>query len=132
MGSNYLEKAKKIFEKDIYATQTTKIEIIDVDENYAKCKFDVGDIHKNANNVVMGGAIFTLADFTFAVAANASGNTTVSFSAQITYLSPANNKELIAEAICIKNGKTTCYYEVLVKDETEKQVAKVVVNGFKV
>ena len=82
---------------------------------------------------VMGGAIFTLADFAFAVAANCGGGAiTVSLNSQITYLSGAKGVKLIAEANCVRQGKTTCYYRVTVSDELGTQVAEVVTTGYTV
>ena len=87
----------------------------------------------NANNAPMGGAIFTLADFAFAVAANGgSERVTVSQHVSITFLSPAKGSELLAEASCRKAGRTTCLYQVEVRDELGTYVAHAEVNGFTV
>lgn len=123
--------AKENFAKDIFATETAGIEILSVGIGYAKCRMLVRDCHKNAADVVMGGAIFTLADFTFAVSANTPETLTVSLSAQINFLRGGTGRELIAEATCVKDGKSTCYYEVVVLDENQKLIAKVSVNGYK-
>ena len=54
--------------------------------------------HLNAAGTPQGGAIFTLADFAFAVAVNAYAETvTVSLQHDITFLSPAKGSEVIAE-----------------------------------
>ena len=80
-------------------------------------------IHLNANSVPMGGAIFTLADFTFAVAANGhSQRITVTQQVSVTFLSPSRGKTLIAEAKCLKAGRTTCLYAVDVTDDLGAQV----------
>ena len=47
---------------------------------------EIKDFHKNALDGVQGGAIFTLADFAFAVASNQDGAATVSLSNNITCL----------------------------------------------
>ena len=65
-----IEKAKEFFIKDRYAMITTGIEIEEVEEKYAKCSLKINENHTNATGHVMGGAIFTLADFTFAVSIN--------------------------------------------------------------
>ena len=81
----------------------------------------------------MGGAVFTLADFAFAVAANAFEETvTVSQHVSITFLAPAKGKRLFAQARCRKAGRTTCLYEVDVTDELGGFVAHAVVNGFSI
>ena len=88
--------------------------------------------------MVQGGALYTLADFCFAVAANAGSITatgqpnTVTLSANITYLRPARiGEKLIATARRVRSGRTTCYYEVNVaaESDTEKIIAAVTVSG---
>lgn len=128
---DYLQWAVEMFSQDRFATEATGIEIVAVDYHYAKCKLPVQPYHKNATGMVMGGAIFTLADFTFAIASNAGSDLTVTSNAQINFLAPAKG-DLVAEAHCIKDGKSTCYYEVEVKNDQGKLVAKVTANGFKV
>ena len=126
-----LEEVKARFSDDKFA-QYTGIEITEAERGRAVCILTLRPEHMNANNVPMGGAIFTLADFCFAVAANTaleSGHT-VSQHVSITYLSPAKGSRLIAEASCIKAGRRTCLYEVHVTDEMGTQVAHVTVNGF--
>jgi len=125
------EKAKEFFKADIYAVETTGIEILEVKPNYAKCRLNISPKHLNAANTVMGGAIFTLADFTFAVAANSGGIITQSLTSQITFLSVAKGQILFAEATCVKDGKSTCYFIVDVTDELGTKVASVSATGFR-
>lgn len=132
-----LEKVKKFFEDDRFATETAEISICDAGENTAVCRFIPVKKHLNAAGVCMGGAIYTLADFCFAVAANysdiisESGTVTQTVNSDISYLSAAKEGiELIAEAKCIKRGWTTCCYEISVSEkESEKIIAIAVING---
>ena len=82
----------------------------------------------------MGGAIFTLADFAGAVAANSWRVTAdvVTLSSNISFLSLAKGTKLIGEAVCLKDGRTTCLYEVKITDELGTHVAHATVNGFTV
>ena len=50
----------------------------------------------------------------------------------ITFLSPSRGKTLIAEARCLKAGRTTCLYAVDVTDDLGAQVAHLTVNGYTV
>lgn len=79
----------------------------------------------------MGGASFTLADFAFAVAANWKETGAVSLSSNIAFLGTARGRKLIAEASCVKNGKTISYYQVNVQDELGNPVAAVTTTGFR-
>lgn len=126
----YLDRAREYFAKDIFSTQLMGTEIVDVQEGYAKCSLALCKKHLNAEGNVMGGVLFTLADFAFAVAANLNQPTTVSLSCQIAFLSPPRGKILIAEARRVRAGYSTCYYDVEVKDEEGNMVSVVGVTGF--
>lgn len=122
---------REFFKHDIYAMETTGIEIVDVKENYAKTHLSVGDKHKNADGVVMGGCIYTLADFTFALAANCGNNLTTTLSSNVIFNSPAPNNDLFAETELVKSGRTVCTYIVKVTDEKERLIATVTCVGFR-
>ncbi len=128
---DYTQDARSRFAEDKYATEATGIFIEYVDENYAKCSLTVKPFHLNAMGFVMGGAIFTLADFAFAVAACTENPRTVSLNSQISYLNPSKGPILYAEAICLKNGKTACFFEITVTDSGGNVVAKVTTTGFR-
>ena len=100
------EKAIEFFSGDLYATKTTGIVIDDVKEHYAKCSLEIHEGVQNAYGGVMGGAIFTLADYTFAVSSNFNAPQTVSTSSQINFLGMAKGKKLISQSTLIKDGKT--------------------------
>ncbi len=125
-----LEKAREFFIKDIYATETTGIIIEEVGENYAKCSLSLSEKHKNALGQIMGGVFYTLADFTFAIASNFNKeNHTVTTTSQISYLRPAAGNKLISESVLLKEGRKTCFYEIIIKDNLDNLVAKVSTNG---
>ena len=124
-----LEKVRKRSENDRFATDNGAV-IEAVGEGYARCVMSLDEHHYNAVGSVMGGAIFTLADFAFAVASNWNKKPCVSLTAQITYLGRAKGKKLIAEAEKVKEGRTTCYYLIEVADELGNKVAHVTSNGF--
>ena len=126
-----LEKARDFFYKDLYATKLSGIQIDEVSEHYAKCTMKITENHKNAYGGVMGGAIFTLADFTFAVASNFNAPQTVSVTSQINYTGMAKGEKLIAKAKVIKDGRSTCLYEIIITDDKETQVAFVTITGMK-
>ena len=126
-----LEKAREFFDQDFYATKATGIVIEEVGEHYARCSFEITRNHQNAYGGVMGGATFTLADYTFAVASNFNQPHTVSVTSQINYIGMAKGKKLIAEAHVIKDGRTTCLYEINITDNLGTKVAFVTISGMK-
>ena len=128
-----LDEIRERFAADRFAAEVTGVSIREAEPGRAVCVLPLGPGHMNANHTPMGGAVFTLADFAFAVAANAfAEEVTVSQHVSITFLSPALGRELTAQARCRKAGRTTCLYEVEVTDELGTYVAQASVNGFTV
>ena len=124
-----IDEIREIFKNDRFATLNGAV-IDEVSNGYAKCSLKINENHKNAVGAVMGGVLFTLADFAFAVAANHEEMKTVSLSSTITFLGVIKGETLIAEAKCVKHGRATCYYNVHVTDEIGTNIAEVVITGF--
>lgn len=120
-----LEEIREIFKGDRFATEACGIEIIAADVCSAVCEMEILPVHRNAWGGVMGGAIFTLSDFTMAVAANGYRENcdTVGIDANIFYVKPAKGNRLIAEAKCVKPGRILSFYEVSIRDELGTDVA---------
>lgn len=125
------EETIRLFEKDRFATENGAV-IEEVDDGYAKCSLKLEERHRNAMGAVMGGVYFTLADFALAVASNWKCLGSVSLNSEITYLSAAKGKYLTAEAFCVKDGWTTGYYRIDVKDGNGDLAASVTATTFKV
>lgn len=132
MNDSLLEHARATFGRDRYATEVTGIEIVAVDKDYARCELAIDNRHRNAMGAVMGGVIFTLADFCFAVAANAEELSVVSVSSNIVYLNAVRGTKLIAEAKCIKSGKKNCFFNITITDELETLIAELTETGTRV
>ena len=121
----------RMFEKDRFATENGAV-IDEVGDHYAKCSLKIQDRHKNAMGAVMGGVYFTLADFALAVASNWKEMGNVSLNSEITYLTAAKGEKLTAEAVCVKNGRTTGYYRIDVRDEFGNLAAAVTATTYRV
>lgn len=126
----YLEEAKEFFGNDLYATQQTGIEILAAEPGYAKCALKIEDRHKNALGHVMGGVFFTMADYAFAIASNFKQPPTVTQTSQIVYLSSPKGSTLFAETEKIRAGKKTCFYKIMITDDTGSDIAYVTTTGF--
>ena len=125
-----LEKIRETFQADRFAAEMGA-EILEAEPGRARCALTLVPGHRNAAGGVMGGVIFTLADFAFAVAANCQRMETFSLTSQITYLNRAKGERLFASAACVKMGKNTCYYTIDVTDDLGNQVAQVTTTGFR-
>lgn len=124
-----LDEARTFFENDNFATKTTGITIESVEPGRTVCKLKLAEKHLTAHGGVMGGVIFTLADFCFAVAANAEGNLTLTAAASVNFTGKAKGSELTAVCIPVKEGKRLCVFETTVTDETGSLVAKATLTG---
>lgn len=65
-----LEEIRSRFQNDHFAMDATGIVIDSAEPGKAVCSLTLEERHMNENHVPMGGAVFTLADFTCAIAAN--------------------------------------------------------------
>ena len=128
-----LDELRQRFRADRYATEITGAEILSAEPRHAVCTLSLRPEHCNAAGNPMGGAVFTLADFAFAVAANGFSETiTVSQSADIHFLSPARGRVLTAEAKCLRAGRTVSLYTVDITDDQGGYVAHAAISGFTV
>lgn len=120
-----LEQVQRIFSNDRFASEATGCRIVEAGPGHAVCKLDVCEHHLNEKGGVMGGAIFTLADFACAVASNIGEEPTVSVAFSIQYLSAVKGKRLIATADAQKNGRTLGFYDCMVRDDLGRDIAHV-------
>ncbi len=126
---NTLEEIRRHFEQDKFAMQLG-IEILYANQEQARCRVHVPDSQKNALGRVQGGFLFTLADFTFAVAANVYKLGMVTLNGNIHFLSASTGGVLHAEAQAKQLTARLCVYEVEVFDETETRVASATFTGY--
>jgi acyl-CoA thioesterase len=125
-----LESAREFFYKDKFAVNTG-ITLDEITEDEAVCSLNLTDEHRNAYGGVMGGVIFTLADFAFAVLSNQIHQLTVAQQVDIHYLSAPKGDKLIAKATCRKSGRTSSIVNVDVSDDMGRDVAQFIGTGFK-
>ncbi len=119
-----MEKIIELFEKDSFA-KDTGIKIVNVKPGYAECTMTVTDHHLNGIGILMGGALFTLADFTFSLAANSHGTIAVTLNASISYLQKCS--EGVVKAIAIEKFRSskTGLYQVELRDDQNNLIAEV-------
>ena len=102
-----------------------------LDDDSCECSLELNDGHKNAVGGVMGGVIFTLADFAFAVLSNNLHSPTVAQQVSVNYLSAPKGNKLIARAVCKKNGRSSSIINVDVVDDTGRDIVQFIGTGFK-
>ncbi|MCQ2273491.1 MAG: PaaI family thioesterase [Bacteroidales bacterium] len=136
--TNLTLKAREVFANDRYATEATNVVIDWVEAHAAQCSIALAPIHRNALGAVMGGVMFTLADLAFAASANSDRLAEdaqlawVSLSSSIQYLSQPKGNTLVAKSTCVKQGRTTCVYNINITDENNNLAAIITTTGMRI
>ena len=97
-----LEQLEAEFNQDHFATHAAHCRIIEGQKGHSICEMPIEDIHRNAMGNVMGGAIFTLADFALAIAANVGQPSTVSVLIQLIFCVLAKALSLLQKHTALK------------------------------
>ncbi|KAA6302738.1 MAG: Acyl-coenzyme A thioesterase PaaI [Candidatus Ordinivivax streblomastigis] len=113
---------QEFFKNDRYAA-LSGVELLEAAPGSAKATMPIKDLHLNAGNAVQGGAIFTLADLTFAAAINAYGKMTVSVETSIRYFKSVASGTLFAEAKVLDLHKVLATVEVRITNEANELIA---------
>ena len=104
-----LEEIEAVFANDRFATEAAGCRVVSGEHGRAVCSMELADVHRNAMGNVMGGAIFTLADFALAICCNIGEEPTV----------------------CDKPGRHLGFYTVTVEDDLGKQIAKMTATCYR-
>ena len=126
-----IEEVRELFGNDRFATEACGCRVVEAGKGHAVCELDITDGHRNAQGGVMGGAIFTLADFALAIGCNMGEAPTVSVSNTIEYFSAARGTRLIATCSADKSGRSLGFYTVDVADDLGTPVAKMTATCFR-
>ena len=135
MTSNPVAPNQKAIEEQIRLFNTSEfarllqMEILEASDGYAKVIMDCTG-KMNPGGVAHGGAIFSLADQAFGIAANCCGTHRVAVSVTIHYIAPAKGK-LVAVACRVADNGTCDTYRVMVH-EGERPVAEFTGVAFRV
>jgi len=117
-----MDAIRALMERDEYAKHSG-MKLLEVGPGAARVTMTIGKEHLNGLGGVHGGAIFTLADFAFAAAANAHGTIAVAINVSISYLRPVTGNVLHAQAAEVSRSRSLASYTVRVTDEKEHLVA---------
>lgn len=117
-----MDEIKEFFKRDKFA-EYCGIKLVDVSSGRARTEMEIKKNHLNGVNTVHGGAIFTLADFAFAVAANSYGQVTVAINVSITYMTAATAGKITAEAREISRNPKLSTYTIDVYNEKGDVIA---------
>jgi len=99
------------------------IELLEAVDGMAKAKLEIKEEHLNMISIAHGGAIFSLADYTFAAASNSHGNIAVAINASISFIKAAGKGTLIAEAFEVSRNHKLATYNINITNSAKELIA---------
>jgi len=114
---------KQFFSNEDLFARHCGIELLDMGPGWSKARMKIEPYHFNAANTVHGGAIFTLADFAFAVASNSHGTLSMGINTSVSFVKAATRGTLHAEAREQALNPRLASYSVQISDDEDAVVA---------
>lgn len=121
--ANTLEEIQEHFKKDRFA-DLAQCKVVEAHVGNVVCEMPITPDHLNANGTVMGGAMFTLADFAMAVASNLDEKPTVAINCNIRFFTTAKGTKLIAKGKTDRAGRRIGFYTIDIYDDLGTYVAQ--------
>ncbi|MDR1747209.1 MAG: PaaI family thioesterase [Tannerella sp.] len=118
------------FKNDAFAA-AAGVELLETGNGYARARMEIHPLHLNGGGVCQGGAIFTLADFAFAVAANSHAKLTFSITSNIQIFKSEKSGFLYAEAREVFNHNRLSNCEVNITNEQGELIATFNGTGYR-
>ena len=127
-----MEEINNFFAGDRFSTELTGIKIDEVTDDCAICSLKLDERHYGAHSQVMGGVIFTLADFTFAVSVNSPEEFVATVNSNISYISSPKGSVLYGKSEKIRKSKRVCFYRMEITDDTGALIAVIETTGMRI
>ena len=117
-------KLEEFFSNNDQFAKVNGMSIEDIDDGYALTSMVVKDEHLNGANVAHGGAIFSLADYAFAIASNSYGQLALGINTSISFLNSSVKDEILyAKAVEVDKNHKLASYTITVTNNKEKTIA---------
>jgi acyl-CoA thioesterase len=117
-----MDAMREYFKRDRLAA-LLGIELIEAVPGMSVARMTLREAHHNSLGIAHGGAIFTLADFAFAVASNAHGRAAVAINVTISYMKAVSTGTLTARAEEVTAGNRLGTYLIRITDDAGSLVA---------
>lgn len=118
-----MQEIKQFFSDNDLFARHAGIELLEVTPGGARTAMKIEQHHLNGAKTVHGGAIFTLADFAFAVASNSHGTLAMGINASVSFVKAATSGTLYAEAKEESFSPRLATYMVHVTDDNGDLIA---------
>ena len=133
MHFDNIDELRDYYSHDEFAREClgARIDSYDFETHEARVSMDVDGRHHNALGSVMGGVMFSLADFALAVACNTDQPGSCSVNHAINFMSAPRDEKLVACARPDKLGRKLAFFTVDVHDGTGVKVARMTATVFR-
>jgi acyl-CoA thioesterase len=118
-----MQELKQFFSTEDLFARHAGIVLVDAEPGWAKASMKIEPFHFNGARTVHGGAIFTLADFAFAVASNSHGTLAMGINTSMSFVKAALKGTLYAEAREQSRNPRLATYSVMITDDAGDIVA---------
>lgn len=118
-----MQRVKDFFSVEDKFARHSGIELLEVKPGYARASMKIEPYHLNGAKTVHGGAIFTLADFAFAVASNSHGSLAMGINTSVSFVKAGVSGTLYAEAMEEACNARLGTYLVRVTDDNKDLIA---------
>jgi acyl-CoA thioesterase len=119
-----MQKYLDFFRVNDHFARHCGIELLEVKPGYARASMVLQPFHFNGAQTAHGGAIFTLADFAFAVAVNSQGKLALAINTTMAFVNPAVAGTLFAVAEELASNRRLGTYQVCIRDEKDQLIAQ--------
>ncbi len=115
-----MQEILDFFSENDHFARHCGIELLEAAPGHAKAKMEIKQHHMNGANTVHGGAIFSLADFAFAVAANTQGQLSLAIDTSLSFFKATpKGATLYAEAEELSSNQRLGCYQVRITDQKQ-------------
>lgn len=118
-----MKELQRFFSSEDKFARHAGIELLEMGPGWAKASMKIEPFHFNGAKTVHGGAIFTLADFAFAVASNSHGTLAMGINTSVSFVKAATKGTLYATAREQALNPKLASYLVQITDDANDVVA---------
>lgn len=117
------QNAEKLFRKDPFA-DFMGMKLIEWDEGFAKTEMTITENMLNFHQAANGGALLSLADYTFAIASNSYGQIAVGINTHMSFVKACEvGDNLTCEATEVDKNHRLAVYRMAIKSESGELIA---------
>jgi len=118
-----MQEAVDFFRQNDQFARHAGIELITARPGWAQVKMPIQTFHLNGAGTVHGGALFTLADFAFAVASNSHGQLAMGINTSMSFIKAVSSGTLYGEAQELSLNRRLGNYQVKITDAAQQLIA---------